>query len=50
MFQILHLLFVAFVDPKNPSNSEALCNISYQATCLFFYGEELLAPLPNPRL
>jgi len=32
---------------QNPANSEALCNISWQAG---FYGEELLCPCPTPKL
>jgi hypothetical protein len=33
---------------QEPANSEALCNISQQAVS--FYGEELLAPRPTPKL
>jgi hypothetical protein len=37
------LLYVLF--PKNPSRSGALCDILY-----FFYGEEMLASHPTPKL
>jgi hypothetical protein len=47
MFQISYIFSVAYVITKNPSKSEAFCNILKQAAS---YSEEFLAPCPTPKL
>jgi hypothetical protein len=47
MYQISVLFLIAEVVPKDPSMPEAHVSVSQQGQ---FYGEELLAPRPTPRL
>jgi len=44
MLQISYSFSVSWVVAKDPSKSEVLCSISYQAV---FKDQNLLAPLPN---